>query len=76
MDYSQSNGYLTGKNPTPGVTVDKVCKLLKSAQPLVWAIAIVLGMLGVSLTVRYLWKKKRVQDEERVASDGNIWTQT
>jgi hypothetical protein len=55
------------------MTVDKVCKLLKSAQPLVWALAIVLGLLGVTLTVRYLWTKKRVQDEERQVPEGNIW---
>ncbi|MGA3200533.1 MAG: hypothetical protein ABSD89_14185 [Halobacteriota archaeon] len=78
MDYySQGNvPSAMGKNPRPGVTVDKVCKLLKSAQPLVWALAIVLGLLGVTLTVRYLWGRKRVQDEERVVSDASIWPQT
>jgi len=62
-----------GQNPAPGLTVDKVCKLLRSAQPLVWSVAIVLGLLGVTLTVRYLWRKKRVQDKERLVSDGNGW---
>jgi hypothetical protein len=76
MDYGQTNGsYLTGKNPTPGVTVDKVCKLLKAAQPLVWSLAIVLGLLGVSWTVQHFWRKKSVQDE-RVGSDGNAWPYT
>lgn len=76
MDYySQGNGSSAmGKNPAPGVTADKVCKVLRSAQPLVWAIAIVFGMLGVSLTVRYLWRKKHVPDEELPVSHGNSWT--
>lgn len=74
MDYGQTNGAsLRGKGSTSGVTVDKVCKLLRSAQPLVWSVAIVLGLLGVSLTVRYLWRKKRVQNEERNVPDGNVW---
>jgi hypothetical protein len=64
-----------GKNSTPNVTLDQVCKLLRSAQPLVWSVAIVLGVLGVTLTVRYLWRKKRVQDEERLVSNGNVWRQ-
>jgi hypothetical protein len=78
MDYySQGNvPPSVGKNPSPGVTVDKACKLLRSAQPLVWAIAIVFGIVGVSLTVRYLWRRNRVQDEVRPVSDGNIWTLT
>jgi hypothetical protein len=63
----------TGKNPAPGMTVDKACKLLRAAQPLVWSVAIVLGLLGVTLTVRYLWRKKRVQDGEGRVSDDNVW---
>lgn len=77
MDYySQGNlPSAMGKNPTPSVTVDKVCKLLRSAQPLVWSVAIVLGVLGVTLTVRYLWRKKRVRDEDCPVSDFNVWRQ-
>jgi hypothetical protein len=76
MDYGQTNGtYLTGKNNAPGLTVDKVCKLLKSAQPLVWSLAIVLGVLGVSWTVQHFWRKKSAQDK-RIASDGNTWPYT
>ena len=75
MDYySQGNvPSAMGKNPTPGVTVDKVCKLLRSAQPIVWSVAIVFGLLGVSLTLRYFWTRKRVRDEERPVSDDNLW---
>jgi hypothetical protein len=65
-----------GKNTTPGVTVDKVCKLLRAGRPLVWSVAIVFGLLGVSLIVHYFWRKKRVQDRERIVPDeGNIWMQ-
>ncbi len=75
MDYySQGNvPSPLGKNPTPTVTLDKVCKLLRSAQPIVWSVAIVFGLLGVSLTLRYFWTRKRVQDEESVISDSNPW---
>jgi len=67
MDY-YSQGASAGQMGTgtgPGMTIDKACKLLRAAQPLVWAVAIVLGLLGVTLTVRYLWRKKRVQPEEQ-----------
>lgn len=63
----------TGKSPMPGMTVDKACKLLRAAQPLVWSVAIVLGLLGVTLTVRYLWRKKRVQNEKGCVSDSTVW---
>jgi hypothetical protein len=81
MDYGQTSGtYLPNKNPTPGVTVDKVCKLLRAGQPIVWAVAIVFGLLGVSLTIHYLWKRNRVDEEERTAHrpvpNGNSWMQT
>jgi hypothetical protein len=71
MDYYSQGSIPSpmGKNPTPSMTIDKVCKLLRSAQPLVWAAAIVFGLLGVSLTVQYFWKRKRVQVEERAVSD-------
>ena len=77
MDYYSQGSIPSpmGKNPTPGMTIDKVCKLLRSAQPLVWAVAIVFGLLGVSLTVRYFWHRKRVQ-VERAVSEGNIWGNT
>jgi len=83
MDYySQGNvPSAVGKDATPGVTVDKLCKLLRAGQPLVWSVAIVFGILGVTLTIRYLWKIKRVQDEsvrkqELAAPNGNFWVQT
>jgi hypothetical protein len=82
MDYySQGNvPSAMGKNQTTGVTVDKVCKLLRAGQPLVWSVAIVLGVLGVSLTIHYFWKRKRVLEEERTvyrtAPKGNSWTET
>jgi hypothetical protein len=59
MDYGQINAAsaLSG-NRVPGLIVDKTCKLLKSAQPLVWAVSIVFGLLGVTLILRYLWVKK------------------
>lgn len=65
-----------GENATPGMTVDKVCKLLRAGQPLVWAVAIVFGLLGVTLTIRYLWRRKRIQDEELAVPNGNIRMQT
>ncbi|MGA9808261.1 MAG: hypothetical protein WBQ56_11280, partial [Candidatus Sulfotelmatobacter sp.] len=73
----QTNGtYLMGKNNTPGLTVDKVCKLLKSAQPLVWSVAIVFGLLGVSWIVQHFWKKKLVQNKERTVLEGKTWPYT
>lgn len=76
MVYSQISVPLSaGENPVPGMMVDKACKLLKAAQPLVWAVAIVFGLLGVTLTVRYLWRKKRVQDEEQHVPECNVWRQ-
>ena len=65
-----------GKNSQASVTVDKVCKLLRAGQPLVWSVAIVFGLLGVTLTIRYLWRKKIGQDEERSAPESGIWAQT
>jgi hypothetical protein len=61
MDYySQGHGpSAMGTVTEPRMTVDQMCKLLRSAKPLVWALAIVLGLLGVTLIVRYLWKKQK-----------------
>jgi hypothetical protein len=75
MDYYGQGNFPSamGKNPTPSLTVDKVCRLLRAAQPLVWSVAIVFGLLGVTLIVRYLWRKKLLQDEERRISDGSVW---
>lgn len=76
MDYGQTNSTnLPGKNPTPGVMVDKACKLLRAGQPLVWSVAIVFGLLGVSWIVQHFWRK-RVQDENNAVHDGGIWMQT
>jgi hypothetical protein len=77
MDYGQtSSTNLPGKNPMPGVTVDKVCKLLRSGQPIVWSVAIVFGLLGVSWIVDHFWRKKRVPNDDHSLPDGNIWTRT
>ena len=73
MDYPMKVPSPTGKSA--GVTVDKLCKLLKSAQPLVWAIAIVFVLLGVALTIRYLWRLQRTP-EKQDSSVENIWLQT
>lgn len=75
MDYSQINAPSTaGGKRMPGLTVDKTCKLLKSAQPLVWAVAIVFGLLGVTLIVRYFWGKKQTPSDERSVSGDDIAT--
>ena len=77
MDYGQTGGtYLPNKNPVPGVTVDKVCKLLRAGQPLVWSVAIVFGLLGVSWIVQRFWRKKLVQNRERTVPEGNTWPYT
>jgi hypothetical protein len=67
MDYySQGHGpSAMGTVPEPRMTVDQMCKLLRSAKPLVWALAIVLGLLGVTLIVRHLWRKQKEVIEER-----------
>lgn len=75
MDYSQINVPSTGSaKRVPGLTVDKACKLLKSAQPLVWAVAIVFGLLGVTLIVRHLWRKRQTPTDEQKVSGDNIGT--
>jgi hypothetical protein len=76
MDYySQGNvPSAMGKNPPTGVTLDKVCKLLRAGQPLVWAVAIVLTVLGVSWTIRHFWRRKRVQDKQSVVLGDTTWT--
>lgn len=81
MDYGHSNGTsLPNKNPVPGVTVDKVCKLLRAGQPIVWSVAIVFGLLGVSLTIHYLWRRNRAHEKDRTVHravpNGNSWMQT
>jgi hypothetical protein len=63
-----------GKSTTPGVTVDKVCKLLRAGQPLVWSVAIVFGLLGVSWIVHHFWGKKSLKNDQRAMPEGNIWT--
>jgi hypothetical protein len=60
-----------GKSRMPRMTVDKVCKLLNAAQPLVWAFAIVFGLLSITLTVRYLWKRKGTVSGKR--SSAEMW---
>jgi len=57
-----SYGEISGGSPIntsagAGMSVDKACKLLRAGQPIVWAFAIVFGLLGVTLTIRYLWKR-------------------
>jgi len=48
-----------------GMTLDKTCKLLRAANPMVWAIAIVFGLLGVTLIIRYLWRRSPENEEEQ-----------
>ena len=66
MDYySQGNvPPAMGKSATTGMTVDKACKLLRSTQPMVWAFSIVFGLLSVTLIVRYLWTRKRMDKKQ------------
>ena len=73
MDYGQVNTASTagGKN-VYAMSIDKTCKLLKSAQPLVWAVAIVFGVLGVTLTIRFLWRRKTTSSDKRNPSDSGI----
>ena len=64
MDYSEINApSAMGRKLSAGLTVDKVCRLLDSAEPLVWAFAIVFGLLGVTLIVRCLWRRKLLTEE-------------
>jgi len=49
----------------PSMTLDKTCKLLRAAKPMVWAIAIVVGLLGVTLIIRYLWRRPLQSEEEQ-----------
>jgi hypothetical protein len=67
MDYyAQGHGpFAMGTVTEPRMTVDQMCRLLRSAKPLVWALAIVLGLLGVTLIVRHLWRKQKEVIEER-----------
>jgi len=62
-----------GTNSGPDMTVDQLCKLLRAAKPLVWAVAIVLGLLGVTLTVRYLWRKKDAPEKRESLSAEGMW---
>lgn len=73
-------GHIGGASPTnanagSGMTVDKACKLLRAGQPIVWAFAIVFGLLGVTLTIRYLWKRNlEERQHETFTVDG--WLRT
>jgi hypothetical protein len=73
MDYGQVNVVSTSPGKSAyGMSIDKTCKLLKSAQPLVWAVAIVFGVLGVTLTIRFLWRKKTSSPDELNTSDNGV----
>ena len=73
MDYGQVNSVSTSDGKSAyGMSIDKTCKLLKSAQPLVWAIAIVSGVLGVTLTIRFLWRRNATSSDKRNSSDSGI----
>ena len=75
MDYySQGNvPSAMGKNPSTGVTLDKVCRLLRAGQPLVWAVAIVLTVLGVSWTIRHFWRRTCVKNKQSVVLGDTTW---
>lgn len=47
------------------MTLNQVCKLLRAAKPLVLALSIVIGLLGVTLIVRYLWTKNTKELKEK-----------
>lgn len=73
MDYGQVNtGSTSGGKNVYGMSIDKTCKLLRSAQPLVWAIAIVFGVLGITLTIRFLWRKRTSSSDKQGASDSGM----
>jgi hypothetical protein len=75
MDYKRINVPSTANGKrSQGLTVDKTCNLLIASQPLVWALAIVLGLLGVTLIVRHLWKKEHALKEEPRASGNDVAT--
>jgi len=61
-----------------GLIIDKTCRLLRAGQPLVWALAVVFGLLGVTLIVRYLWRKQGAQTEEQSTLGHSVasWMQT
>jgi len=73
-------GEISGGSPVcttagAGMTVDKMCKLLRAGQPIVWAFAIVFGLLCVTLTIRYLWKRNSEEKQQDTSAvDG--WMRT
>jgi len=77
MDYNQMNSSSSmGRNATSHLTIDKTCKLLDAAQPIVWAVAIVFGLLGVTIIIRYLWAKKPASREDKGPSTGELWSRS
>ena len=54
---------------------DKVCKLLDASQPLVWAFAIVFGVLGVGFSLRYFITRRATTAKKDGPSDAdvNVW---
>ena len=64
-NFSQGEGsFDMGQNSTSSMTLDELSELIRAAEPIVWSIAIVFGILGVTLTIRYLWRKGCVQNSE------------
>ena len=75
MDYSQINAPSTaGGKRMPGLTVDKTCKLLSLRSHLYAAVAIVFGLLGVTLIVRYFSEGNETPSDERSVSGDDIAT--
>lgn len=81
MDYNQiNNPSSVGNGPKSHLTIDKACKLLNSAQPMVWAVSVVFGLLGVTLIVRYLWAKRATSRDTKTDDNGTrigeLWSRS
>jgi hypothetical protein len=77
MDYKQMNSASsTARSVKSHLTIDKTCKLLDAAQPIVWAVAIVFGLLGVTLIIRRLWLRKVASCGDNSGHTGELWSRS
>lgn len=77
MDYNGMNSSSSvGRNANSQLTIDKACKLMDTAQPIVWAFAIVFGLLGVTLIIRHLWLRKIASCDDNSGRTGELWSRS